>query len=198
MPGKGKKIFRRTLAEHIENDLNGGDVIVFRSLQGLVDFFHRDSEMGDFPFPFKVFKEAEYLRTGIYLPGGAVKLNQIQPVQTGSFQAPFHIGSECFRCIAFRHMGSDLTTAFCCHVNPLASGFDNTADGLFAFSVGINIRGVDKIDSPVDGGIDYFFGVGIVKSTAPFSPHLPGTQGNLCNAETGFTKSSSVHFFLLF
>src|SRR5690606_29468374 len=77
----------RALPEHVEDDLNGGDVRIFDRLDRLFHLLHRDAEVQDLPLLLQPIEQLEDLRSVVDRSRRTVELDEVERLQPRSGKA---------------------------------------------------------------------------------------------------------------
>src|SRR6185436_154421 len=80
----------RTLAEHVEDDLNGLNVRILERLQALFHALHADAVVAQLALPHELVEDAERLRLVVDAGRRAMQLQQVQRLDLEVEQAALH------------------------------------------------------------------------------------------------------------
>jgi hypothetical protein len=92
-----KKVFPGAHAEHIKDDLNGGDVWNLYCLHRLFNFFYGVAEVSVLSLFPKAIKEVKNLRPIVYVGGWTVELDEVEAFEAAVSQACFNETSQNLR-----------------------------------------------------------------------------------------------------
>ena len=90
-------------AHHIENDLNGGNII-FHGLQAFIDLFNAHAVAGELSGGFLLVKRTEDIVPRENRGRRAVEQNHIQSFCLKAIEAVIDESADGFGCVVFRNM----------------------------------------------------------------------------------------------
>lgn len=183
---------RGFLAEEIEDDLEGGDALLFHAEEGFVHRFDADAEVADFAFAFELAQVFEDLAALEDVERDAVELGEIEGVDAETLEGGFGVLADAGAGEVVGPAGRAEAAELGGDGDGGAGFFEEFADERFAAAGAVNIGGVEECRAGIDGGAERLEG-GVVGDVPPVSADLPAAEADLADVASGGAERASVH-----
>jgi len=183
---------RGFLAEEVEDDLEGGDALLFHAEKGFFHGFDADAEVADFAFAFELAEMFEDLAALEDVERDAVELGEIEGIDAEAFEGSFGVLADGGAGEVVGPAGRVEAAELGGDVEIGAGFFEEFADERFAATGAVDIGGVEERGAGVDGGAEGLEG-GFVGDVAPVSADLPAAESDFADGAVRGAKRTGIH-----
>src|ERR1700687_1250742 len=181
-----------TLAETVENDLYRLHVGELDCLERFFDLLDAHPVIANFARRHQVIQYPEDLRPVIQRGRRAMKLQQIEAVGREIPQTVFDPHGQVLAAVSFDCLARQTAAGFRGHHDLALFTLFELSNQTFAAAIAVDVGGVDKIHSAVDGFVQRSEGF-IVRNTAPCAADGPGAKADVRNFPTGASELTVGH-----
>src|ERR1700674_187243 len=188
----GEELVRGTLAETIENDLHRLHVGELDCLERFFDLLDTHSVIANLAHCHQVIQYPEDLRAVVQRGRRAMKLQQIEAVGGKIPQTVFDPHGQVLAAVSFDCLARQTASGFRGHHDLALFAFLELSNQTFAAAIAVDVGGIDKIHSAVDGFLQRSEGF-VVRNIAPRAADSPGAKADVRNFPTGASELTVVH-----
>ena len=188
----GKKASGGALPEAVEDDLHRLNIGILNRLKGLFDLLNTDSVVADLAGLDQVVEDCKHFRAGIKLGGRAMKLKKIKSFAGEIAQTVFDPRRKILAAVSCNRLARKRRPALVATIISSLPALLELCDEALASAIAIDIRGVEEIDSGIDGLVQSRQRI-LVRNMAPGAANRPRAKADLCNFPTGATQQTVVH-----
>lgn len=183
---------RGFLAEEVEDDLEGGDAVLFYAEEGFFHGFDADAEVADFAFAFELAEMFEDLAALEDVERDAVELGEIEGIDAEAFEGGFGVLADGGAGEVVGPAGRVEAAELGGDVEVGAGFLEEFADERFAAAGAVDVGGVEERGAGVDGGAEGLEG-GLVGDVAPVSADLPAAESDFADGAVRGAKRTGIH-----
>jgi len=190
--GPREEYFRGALSEAVEDDLYGLNIGELDRLERFFHFLDTYSVVTDFACLDQIVEDREDFRAFVECGGWTVKLKKVESVGRKVAQAVFNPSRQVLAAVPGNRLARQATAGFGRNDNFLLPAFLELCDETLTPATAVDIGGVEKIDTGVDGFVQSCQRI-FVGDLAPCAADCPGAKTDVCNLPTGPTEWAVVH-----